>query len=225
MNNIDLFIETGEKKTFAGAIAWPGWCRHGRDEKSALQALFDYGPRYAHIIKTSGIPFTPLSNPADFIIVARNPGDGTTDFGAPSIPLSTDKEPLTTEEFEKQKALLQACWQAFDATAAHAQGKTLRKGPRGGGRDLEKMTDHVIGADRTYLGQIAWKHKIDSNHTQAEQLAAIRQAILEALEAGFKGELPDKRPRGGEVWPLRYYIRRSAWHVVDHIWEIEDRME
>jgi hypothetical protein len=51
-----------------------------------------------------------------------------------------------------------------------------------------------------------------------------RQAILAGLEAADKGELPEKGPRGGILWPARYFVRRVAWHVLDHAWEIEDRM-
>jgi hypothetical protein len=25
-------------------------------------------------------------------------------------------------------------------------------------------------------------------------------------------------------WPPRYVVRRAAWHVLDHAWEIEDRI-
>jgi hypothetical protein len=48
-NKIDVYLEAGQKRTFAGALAWPGWCRNGRDETSALQALFDYGPAGARV--------------------------------------------------------------------------------------------------------------------------------------------------------------------------------
>ena len=35
-NSIDVYLEIGKKRTFAGAIDWPGWCRSGRDEGAAL---------------------------------------------------------------------------------------------------------------------------------------------------------------------------------------------
>ena len=57
-----------------------------------------------------------------------------------------------------------------------------------------------------------------------EDLARIRKAILDALQAAVKGELPERGPRGGILWPPRYFIRRVAWHVLDHAWEIEDRV-
>jgi hypothetical protein len=33
-----------------GEVNWPGWCRSGRDEDSALNALFEYGLRFAGAI-------------------------------------------------------------------------------------------------------------------------------------------------------------------------------
>ena len=43
--SIDAYLEIGPKRTFAGALDWPGWCRHGRNEEEALAAVFEYGPR------------------------------------------------------------------------------------------------------------------------------------------------------------------------------------
>jgi hypothetical protein len=40
-----------------------------------------------------------------------------------------------------------------------------------------------------------------------------RAALAAALRAGAPGG----------AWPARYVIRRTAWHVLDHAWEIEDR--
>ena len=56
-SKIDIYLEIGKKRTFAGAIDWPGWCRSGSDEESALQALFDYGPRYARVLRSSQLGF------------------------------------------------------------------------------------------------------------------------------------------------------------------------
>jgi len=39
MESFPVFIEEGKKKTFAGTLDWPGWCRSGKDGESALQAL------------------------------------------------------------------------------------------------------------------------------------------------------------------------------------------
>jgi hypothetical protein len=100
----------------------------------------------------------------------------------------------------------------------------LRKGPRGGGRDTEKIIDHVVEADRGYLSRLAWKHTRESGNSYIEELSRTRGAILDALETAVNGELPEEGPRGGVIWPPQYFIRRVAWHVLDHAWEIEDRI-
>jgi hypothetical protein len=224
MNPIRVFVEAGQKRTFAGAVDWPGWCRSEQDEASALQALLDYGPRYAQVLHLNGIEFQALGDTSDFIVVERQAGNPTTDFGAPAIILEADKAPIDRAEFERLQTVLQACWQAFDKAVEHAAGKELRKGPRGGGRDVETILEHVLGADQAYLAKLAWKYKREAEKNPIEELGQTRQAILDALEAARKGNLPEQGPRGGTVWPARYFIRRSAWHVMDHTWEIEDRM-
>ena len=224
MNSIKVFLEIGKKKVFAGAVDWPGWCRSGRDEESALRALIDYGPRYAQVLHSKEIEFQVPTDVSDLIVTERHDGNATTDFGAPAIMLDADIEPINRMEFERLHTLLLACWQAFDSAVRRATGRELRKGPRGGGRDLEKVLYHVLEADQGYLARLAWKHKKEGGKDPIEELSRTRQAILNALEVAVKGDLPDQGPRGGIIWPERYFIRRVAWHVLDHAWEIEDRI-
>ena len=224
MNSIKVFVETGKKKTFVGALDWPGWCRNGRDEKAALQALVGYGPRYAQVLHGKEIEFQAPTGASDLVMTERHGGHSTTDYGAPAIVLDADGETMDTMEFERLGTLLRACWLAFDGAVERAAGRELRKGPRGGGRDVEKIIDHVLESDRGYLARLAWKHKREGDKDAVEELGRTRQAILDALEAAVNGDLPEKGPRGGIIWPPRYFIRRSAWHVLDHAWEIEDRI-
>ncbi|UCD41130.1 MAG: hypothetical protein JSV69_11140, partial [Chloroflexota bacterium] len=127
-------------------------------------------------------------------------------------------------EYERYQNILEACWQEFDHAVQQAAGKELRKGPRGGGRDLERIINHVLDGDRGYLSRLAWKFKREETNDLSDELRRTRQAILEALEAAVKGELPEKGPRGGIIWKPRFFVRRVAWHVLDHAWEIEDRI-
>ncbi len=223
--NFPIYLEIGEKKSFAGAVDWPGWCRSGRDEAAAVQALLDYGPRYGRILDAADISFAPPTETAAFDIVERLEGNATTDFGAPAAVPSSDTEPFDENDLRHYEALLPAFWQAFDRAVQAGTGKELRKGPRGGGRELEKIMDHVLGAEAGYLRAMAWKgHKVDSEADLHDELRRIRPAILEALAAAARGELPDRGPRGGTVWSPRYFVRRSIWHLLDHAWEIEDRI-
>lgn len=223
MNPIKVFAEIGKKRVFVGAVDWPGWCRSGRDEITALQALIDYGPRYAQVLHGREIGFQVPTYASDLIVVERHDGNATTDFGAPAIILDADREPINQMEFERLQASLLACWGAFDRAVQQATGRDLRKGPRGGGRDLEKILDHVLEADQAYLARLAWKHKSEGGKKPVEELSRTRRAILNALEVAVDGDLPERGPRGGIIWPARYFVRRVAWHVLDHAWEIEDR--
>jgi hypothetical protein len=90
--------------------------------------------------------------------------------------------------------------------------------------DLEKILDHVLEADQGYLARLAWKHKREGRKNPVEELSQTRGAILNALEVAVKGGLPEQGPRGGIIWPGKYFIRRVAWYVLDHAWEIDDRI-
>jgi hypothetical protein len=223
-NNIDVYLEIGKKRTFAGAIDWPGWCRIGRDEGSALQALVDYGPRYARILSATRLGFQAAGDASVLAVVERLEGNATTDFGAPAVAPSSDTSAVDDAELQRFQTLLEACWRAFDATVQAALGKELRKGPRGGGRDLEGIVRHVLGADVGYLARLAWKFEKSEEEDLSDGLGRTRQSILDALAAATRGEVPARGPRGGVTWAPRYYVRRVAWHVLDHTWEIEDRV-
>jgi len=221
---VEVYLEIGKKRTFAGALDWPGWCRMGRDEPSALQALLDYGSRYAKILHTAQITFQAPDDLSAFSIVERLVGNATTDFGAPDIAPSADTQAITDREFQRYQALLEAYWQAFDTAVLAATGKELRKGPRGGGRDLDKIADHVLDVDVAYLSRLGQRFKRKTGGDRTEALGQVRQAILAALSSAARGELPEHGPRGGVFWKPRYFVRRMAWHVLDHIWEIEERV-
>jgi hypothetical protein len=224
MTSINVYLEIGKKKVFASAMDWPGWSRGGRDEDQALQTLLDYGPRYAKVLNGSGLEFQAPGELSQLVILERLPGTSTTDFGAPVIIPDFDNAPFDNQVLENSRKLLQSCWQAFDNAVEAAAGRELRKGPRGGGRDVDKIISHVLEADRSYLSRIDWKHKVKKNANHAEQLNSTRQAILDGLERAAAEGLPESGPRGGKIWPARYFVRRSAWHILDHTWEIEDRI-
>jgi hypothetical protein len=217
MPTIDVYLETGTRRVFAGALEWPGWCRSGRDEGSALEALLAYAPRYAAVLKGRRLGF---SAPSDLRVVERQPGDATTDFGAPSAVPSVDAEPMTEADLRRAQTALRACWRALDAAADAATGRELRMGPRGGGRELDGIVEHVVGADAGYLRMIG----IKPSRGQEAGPEPVREAILAGLRTVVRdGVAPS--PRGGKRWTPRYFVRRSAWHVLDHAWEIEDRIQ
>jgi hypothetical protein len=223
-NQIEVYLEIGRTRTFAVALDWPGWCRSGRDEAAALQALCDYGPRYAHALQKTQLQFRAPSEASAFGVVERLAGNVTTDFGAPNLTLTRDTQPTDSTELQRWQAVLTACWQTFDTAVQAATGQALYKGPRGGGRDLTKIIEHVQDVDASYLSSLGVKLKPSDRDEPSEVLAYIRQAILTTLIAAARGEVPARGPRGGVRWTPRYFVRRLAWHELDHTWEIEDRV-
>jgi hypothetical protein len=205
-------VEAGAKRTFACAFDWPGWCRSGKDEGGALDALAAARHRYAAVAAEAGIPFP--SEVGAFEVVERVRGSATTDFGAPGAVPSRDSEPLPPEEARRQAALVTASWTIFDRVVAVAPGE-LRKGPRGGGRDRDRMVEHVLGAEVSYAVKLGLRLRQPALGDRSAILAA-RQEILRAL-------FTPGNAAGGKGWPSRYLARRIAWHVLDHAWEIEDR--
>jgi hypothetical protein len=149
-------------------------------------------------------------------VVERLPGDATTEFGAPGAVAAGDEDDLTAAEARRQAALLEASWTIFDRVVAGAPA-TLAKGPRGGGRDRDPIVEHVLGAEAAYARKIGIAHKAPAPG-DTEAVAALRAEILDAIRARRFGAPPRSKP-----WPARYAIRRMAWHVLDHAWEIEDK--
>ncbi|HEY0606153.1 MAG TPA: hypothetical protein VGD58_24745 [Herpetosiphonaceae bacterium] len=222
---MDVYLEVGTKRVFAGAIDWPGWTRGGKDEESALQALAESAPRYARLLKAAKIDFKPPKDASAFNVVERVEGNSTTEFGAPNVALASDAEPIDEATLERFQNLLTAYWQGVEAAIKAAIGKELRKGPRGGGRELDTIIHHVIDANYGYLRQIAWKAKRAEDASLQQAIDANRQAIHDALAAAVHDGVPEHGPRGGKLWKPRTFVRRAAWHMLDHIWEIEDRIE
>ncbi len=215
---VAVAVETGAKRVFATAVDWPGWSRSGRTEEAALEALVAYAPRYSTVAAAAGEAFPGPLGVDDVEIVERNPGDGGTDFGVPSRVTEHDRRPVAQTEADRLRGLVAAAWTVFDRVAAGAPAE-LRKGPRGGGRDRDKVVDHVLGADHAYCGVIGIRVPGPSRD-EPGSVAAMRSAMLDLL-----GRPSDGSPLGGRKWQPRYAAMRIAWHALDHAWEIEDRSE
>jgi hypothetical protein len=215
---VKVALETGAKRTFAIALDWPGWARSGKTAEDALASLAQYAPRYARVAGEAS-PRDP-----SYEVVERLKGGSGTDFGVPSAFAKADDRPLWPTDLEREQRLLQAAWKAFDAAARRATGKELRLGPRGGGRGLEKMTIHVLEAEEAYLHQLGRRRPKPSKADMAARMRMVRTASLEALQARVRGEEPPDANAVRKPWGPRYFVRRSAWHALDHAWELEDRI-
>jgi len=123
---MQVYVEQGSKRAFAGAVDWPGWCRHGPDEAAALEALLAYGPKYARVLSGTRLGFTAPRRLEELSVVERLRGDATTDFGAPGQAPSADRPRLVDQaEVKRFETILRAGWRAFDRAVEEARGKPL----------------------------------------------------------------------------------------------------
>jgi hypothetical protein len=212
-----IYLEAGTKKVFACALDWPGWCRSGRTEEAAMETLSEYAARYAPVAAVAGVRFLASAG-RDLDVVERVAGSGTTDFGAPDKPATADGAALTAAQARRIARLVEASWNVLDEVVANAPA-TLRKGPRGGGRDRDDVVRHVEAAEFSYARTIGVRHRAAGDgRNEPAAVAALRADILAALRAARSGA-----PAEGRRWPPRYAARRIAWHALDHAWEIEDK--
>jgi hypothetical protein len=209
-----VVIETGTKKAFASAIDWPGWCRSAKTEDEALDSLRQYAERYRNVADLADMKSVLVASKS-LKVIERVAGTAVTNFGVPEVAAKAELGPMPDEECERHIALVRACWQVFDDTAARVS-EELQKGPRGGGRNRTKLIAHTLEAERGYARRIGVKTPKGGIDTP-DGVAAHRDAVCEAIRAvNAEGGMLTK-------WPLRYFIRRAMWHVMDHAWEMEDK--
>ena len=212
---IEIGEETSARKVFVWAVDWPGWCRGGKDRDVAMATLLDHADRYAKVANMAGLDF-PAVETVDLRFVESVGGGGGTEFGVPSTITDRDRRRVTAADGKRLASLVEAAWTTFDRVAKHAPAE-LRKGPRGGGRDRDKMIGHVIEADHAYAREISVRLKVPTADDRAA-IQAERAAMLDVLRQPSDGS-----PLADRTWTLRYAARRIAWHALDHAWEMEDR--
>ena len=209
-----MTVEVAARKAFASALDWPGWSRSGKTEEAALVALSAYADRYAAVATEAGQAFEPDA----YDVVEHTGGGSGTEFGVPSAITDLDHRAADTAEAERQARLVEAAWAMLDRVAATAPAE-LRKGPRGGGRDRDKMLAHVIESDWYYAREMGIRVPQPAA-TDRAAIDAMRIAMVDVLRAPSDGT-----PLAGRKWTPRYAARRVAWHSLDHAWEMEDRSE
>jgi hypothetical protein len=219
---IAVCLEVTPTQTFASALDWPGWCRAGRDESAALEALASYAERYAPVARQARVSFPST---VAFDVVERVPGGPTTAFAAPEcrrpfpqVTAKAERAKVTPATPRRLVGLVTADWATFDEVAA-ASPAELRKGPRGGGRDRYQIIDHVIGAETAYARKLGVKLK----QPAIDDIAAIEER-REAI-AAVAGGPSDGSPVVPNGWTTRYAARRIASHALDHAWEMQHRAE
>ena len=214
-NHVRVLAEFGKKKVVAAAFDWPGWERNGLSEDDAMRVLEGYRSRYASVAALAGLAaeFAEAGEPG---IVERVEGSSTTDFFGISVMSATaERERMSDAECERKLAILQACWSYFDGVPGRVSSE-LRKGPRGGGRNRDQIAAHTRGSERELAKKVGLHEEHDQVHTP-DGLIAHREAYLDAIRR-YAARGADARS-----WTLQFLIRRSAYHMLDHAWEMEDK--
>lgn len=220
-----VMIETGPKgkKTVAVAPDWPGLARGAKTGEAAVERLLTYVPRYAPVAALAGLApeFAALEGTTGADVVEEYEGTGSTDFWGISFGFSTfDHQPISPDELERDLRLLQGAWQFFDEVRGRVSAE-MRKGPRGGGRDRDRIVRHTVYAEF----DMAWKVQVsvpDGWELTEESLQAYREEYLAAIRSAY-AEGRTLLGKSARKWPLRYLIRHTAFHTLDHAWEMEDK--
>jgi len=212
-----VIVEVGKKRrVVAGAMDWPGLDRWGTSEDGAIEVMSSYLPRYATVAQRAGLA-RDFERARDIDVVERVAGSSSTDFwGVAHVPCEMERSVLPAPELERRLEILRACWASFDDIASGAPAE-LRPGSRSGGRSRDEIIRHVYGTEPSQFSRkIEVRTPFEVVMTPAG-LAAHRAAYLDAIRAW------NAEGRPARTWPIQFLIRRTAHHVMDHAWEIEDR--
>jgi hypothetical protein len=216
-DELRVLLEIGPKGRKVAALApdWPGLERGGATGEAAVDRLRAYLPRYAKIARLAGME-SDFAARTSISVVGEYPGTGSTDFWGISFAFSDfDKQDLSSQEVARELTLLRACWTFFDDVRSRVSAE-MQTGPRGGGRNRDLIARHVIRNEQDWgrkLGLLMREDAVDN----AETLNAHRDAYCAAIREFHR------EGRMARTWPLRYLIRHTAYHALDHTWEMEDK--
>lgn len=219
-NKIRVALESGPKgkKVVAVARDWPGLSRGARTGEEALEQLKTYIPRYAPIAVLAGLD-SEFDGRKDVDVVEQYQGKGSTDFWGISFGFSSfDRQTVSEPELERELKLMQACWAFFDEVRGRVSAE-MQRGPRGGGRDRDHMVRHTFAAERDWAKMIG---------VLTPEEAMLTDTGLKAHREAYCGAIREYRAEGqsaGKIakWPLRFLVRHTAFHTLDHAWEMEDK--
>jgi hypothetical protein len=149
-------------------------------------------------------------------VFERLAGTGTTDFhGVSARPAGPEQSPMSEAECEHKLSLLRASWAYFDDVASRVSAG-LRLGPRGGGRDRDRIVRHTNGAEVQFAKKVG-VHTAPDAWRRPDELRGHREAFYSAIREY------NARGAAARTWTVQFVIRRCAYHMLDHAWEMEDR--
>jgi len=207
---------TRGKRWVAVAADWPGLERGGKTEDEAVEKLARYVPRYLPVAKRVRLG-SELAAQTNLDIIGRYPGTGSTDFwGISFAPSPLDREPFDAPTFDRQVRLLRAAWAEFDQTATRVSAE-LRPGVRGGGRSRDQIVRHVLANEGdNFSKRVKAKSELE-DLLKPDGLAQHRDRFVDAMREWHT----EGKPLG--KWTVPYLLRHTAYHVLDHTWEMQDR--
>lgn len=216
-DELRVMLEIGPhgKKVVAVAPDWPGLERGAKTGEAAIERLQSYLPRYAKVAGMAGMA-DEFAASTTVDVVETYPGNGSTDFWGISFAFSEiDRQAMPRVELDRALTLMQACWAFFDDVRARVSAE-LQKGPRGGGRDRDQIVRHTLVSELAMAKKLGLRMPDGAIPTDAG-LQAHRDAYCDTIRA-FHAE-----GKMARTWPLRYLIRHTAYHTLDHAWEMEDK--
>jgi hypothetical protein len=206
------------KKFVAFALDWPGWSRGAKTPEFALETLEMYRDRYRPIAMLAGLEHQ-FDNAGPLEVVEDKVGTPSTDFWAISFaPSSTETDPMDKAALERGITLLRASWGFFDSVAARVSPE-LRKGPRGGGRDRDAILRHVTRVESLDFAAKVGLKMAEHEGLSGDGLQRYRDDYVAGLRAYNAGQVEQRMRK----WTLPFLIRHSAFHTLDHAWEMEDK--
>jgi hypothetical protein len=213
-------IEHGpkDKRSVAFSVDWPGWSRGAKSAELALETLEAYRERYAPVAVLAGLS-REFASAGPLEVVEDKIGTGSTDFwGISFSPSATEQGPMDEAALERAITLLRASWAFFDGVAARVSPE-MRKGPRGGGRDRDRIIRHTVRSESEDFAKQVGLRIPEGAALTPDGLRQHRAAYVEAMSAYNAGNVA-RRMRS---WTLPFLIRHSAFHTLDHAWEMEDK--
>jgi hypothetical protein len=217
--SVRTVVERGPKakKVVAFAVDWPGWSRGAASAELALETLGTYRDRYRPIAVAAGLG-TEFDAQRSLRVVEDRIGPGSTDFwGISFAPSSLEDDPMDLATFERNLRLLQACWAYFDDVSVTVSPQ-MRKGPRGGGRDRDHIIRHTVRVESEDFAKRVGVRVPENGAIPAKGRATYREEYVEAMYSYREGELKPMRS-----WTLAFLVRHSAFHMMDHAWEMQDK--
>jgi hypothetical protein len=207
-----------DRKVAAFTLDWPGWGRGAKTGPEAVELLEAYRDRYRPVARLAGVE-AALESAGELDIVEDHVGVGSTDYwGISFAPSSFEQGPMPADELERKLALLQAAWRFFDDVASGVSPE-MQKGPRGGGRNRDEIIRHALGWERADLVKRVGVVADPVVPSTPEGLRSHRDEYVAALRT-YNAE---GRMARGRNWTIALLLRHTAYHALDHAWEMEDK--